>query len=153
QGYVAFELNLSYLSGYNVLHEQGFAGMDNNSAAIAFVTALGMSFFLGTHVQATWQKAICYGCAALLAHAILFSFSRGGMLAMIAAATIGFLTMPKRPRHYIGFACAVCVGLALAGNEVRARLSTAFADGEKRDGSAQSRLELWEDCWDVIQKH
>ncbi|HEV3237227.1 MAG TPA: DUF5935 domain-containing protein, partial [Gemmataceae bacterium] len=29
-GYVAYELNLAYFQGMNVVHEQGFGGMDNN---------------------------------------------------------------------------------------------------------------------------
>lgn len=153
QGYVAFELNLSYLGGYNALQEQGFAGMDNNSAAIAFVTALGMAFFLGMNETIPWRKGVCYGFAALLAHAILFSFSRGGMLAMGLSAIVGFFMLPKRPSYVFSFGIAVLIGVSLAGNEVRNRLSTAFAQGEQRDESAQSRLDLWRDCWDVIKKN
>lgn len=154
QGFVAFELNVSYFRGYNMLHEQGFAGMDNNSAAIAFVTALGMAFFLGMHEQKPGKKAVCYAIAGFLAHAVLISFSRGGMLAMVIAAGVAFFVIPKQPKHYFGFAVAVLIGLSLAGNEVRARFSSTFAgDGEKREASAQSRLDLWRDCWDVIQKY
>ena len=153
QGYVAFELNLSYLGGYNALQEQGFAGMDNNSAAIAFVSALGMAFFLGMNETVPWRKGVCYGFAALLAHAILFSFSRGGMLAMGLAAVVGFIMLPKRPSYVFSFAIAMLIGVSLAGNEVRNRLSTAFAQGEQRDESAQSRLDLWRDCWDLIKKY
>lgn len=153
QGFVAFELNMSYLSGYNAMLEEGFAGMDNNSAAIAFVTSLGMAFFLGTHVVKTWQKAVCFGLAVLIAHAILISFSRGGMLAMVCSAFVGFLVIPKSPKHYLAFGCAVLLGLSLAGDEVRSRFATAFLGGERREASAQSRLDLWRDCWDVIQKN
>ena len=31
QAYPAYELNMTYLGGYNQLKEEGFAGMDNNS--------------------------------------------------------------------------------------------------------------------------
>src|SRR5262249_21768492 len=61
QGYVAFELNLSYYEGFNRLTEIGFAGMDNNSAAIAFVACIGLGFFLGLNAEGWWRKALAFG--------------------------------------------------------------------------------------------
>src|SRR5205823_4836299 len=40
EGYVAFDLNSSFYSGYNRLWEEGFGGMDNNCNAIAPVRCL-----------------------------------------------------------------------------------------------------------------
>ena len=153
QGYVAYEMNVSYFQGYNTLAVSGFAGLDNNSAAIALVTALGLTFFLGIAAPRLWQKAVALGLAALMGHAVLFSFSRGGMLAMIVAAFVVFLLIPKRPKHYLAFALAVMLALYLAGPEVRARFMLTFAkeDGQHEE-SAQGRIELWGDCWDVMKR-
>jgi len=154
QGYVALELNRTYFSGYNILAAEGFGSLDNNSAAIALVTALGLAGFLTLHVERLWQKCLLAGMVAVLGHAVLFSYSRGGMLAMLVSAACAFFLIPKRPRHYVLFALAVVTGLSLAGEEVRARFMSAFEeqDGE-REASAQSRLDLWANCWDVMQKH
>ena len=153
QGYVAFELNMSYFRGYNTLHTTGFGGLDNNSAAIALVTALGLTFFLALHSEKLWQKGLAFVIAAFMAHAVLFSFSREGMVAMIISSIAAFFVIPKKPKTYLAFALAVAAGIYAAGPEVRARFMTSFSkkDGQ-REASAQSRLDLWEDCWDVMQK-
>lgn len=153
QGYVAFEMNVSYFSGFNTLALNGFGSLDNNSAAIALVTGLGSAFFLGMQSDKLWQKGLAFGLAGLMAHAVQFSMSRGGMLAMIIAGTTAFLVIPKRPRHYVGFILAGLLALMSAGDEVRARFFSAFEKKEgKREESAQSRLDLWRDCWDVMKK-
>jgi O-antigen ligase len=38
----------------------------------------------------------------------------------------------------------------LTGPELSARLATTFAPREERDGSAESRFDLWKDCFTVI---
>ncbi len=154
QGYVALEMNLSYFSGFNTLALNGFGALDNNSAAIALVTGLGSAFFLGMQSEKLWQKGLAFALAGLMAHAVQFSMSRGGMLAMMISGATAFLVIPKRPRHYVGFALAGVLALASAGEEVRARFFTAFEKKEgKREESAQSRLDLWRDCWDVMKKN
>ncbi len=153
QGYVAFELNMDYFRGYNSLATSGFGALDNNSAAIGLVTGLGVAAFLGLRSEGFWQKTVALGSAALMAHAVLFSMSRGGMTAMIVSGATAFLIIPKQPKHYLGAVCLLVLVLGAAGPEVRERFGTAFSkkDGE-REASAQSRLDLWRDCWDVMQK-
>jgi O-antigen ligase len=60
--------------------------------------------------------------------------------------------MRMQPKHYLLLALAVALMLRLAGSEVRDRFSSAFVDQAERDSSAQSRLDLWANCWDAIQK-
>ena len=154
QGYVAFEMNSYYFSGYNVLRWEGFGGMDNNSAAIALVTGIGMAFFLGVHSEKTWQKGLAFLLAVFMANAIMFSFSRGGMLGMIVSGIAAFLVIPKRPRTYAILGLALIGASALAGSEVRERFMTTFVkkQGGEREASAQSRVDLWMDCFDVMKK-
>ena len=154
QAYPAYELNMTYFGGYNQLKEEGFAGMDNNSYAISLVTCTGLAGFLLWHSERWWQKAIAAGSAAFMGHAVLFSFSRGGMLGLIVLAVVAFAVMPKGPKEYLAFALAVAVGLGLAGKEVRERFGTSFAEEDgKREASAESRLDLWAACWDTMQKN
>ncbi len=153
QAYPAYELNMTYFGGYNQLKEEGFASMDNNCYAISLVTCTGLTGFLAWHSERWWQKAIAAGSAAFMGHAVLLSFSRGGMLGLIVLAVVAFAVMPKGPKEYMAFALALAVGLGLAGNEVRARFGTSFADKDgKREESAESRLVLWAACWDTIQE-
>jgi probable O-glycosylation ligase (exosortase A-associated) len=151
QGYVALEMNLAYYSGFNRVHEVGFGGIDNNCVAIAMVAGVGMAFFLGLEAPRRWQTALAWAAAALMAHTVLFSFSRGGMLGLILTGAVAFLLIPKQPKHYIALALAILLALRLAGPEVRERFNTSFA-GEQGayDATAQSRLDLWAACWDSM---
>lgn len=153
QGYVAFDMNQSYLGGFNPLGPQGpggFAGMDNNCVAITMVTGAGLAFFMGMHEKVLWRKGLAFFCAALMAHVVMFSFSRGGMLSLIITGAASFILIDKQPKHFLLLLVAVALGLRMAGPEVRERFYTTFADEEERDSSAQSRLDMWEDCVDVM---
>jgi probable O-glycosylation ligase (exosortase A-associated) len=151
QAYCAFELNMTYFAGYNRLYFEGMGGVDANGYAISLVSCMGFACFLTWHSERWWQKAIAAVSAAFMAHAVLLSFSRGGMLSLIVMATVSFAVMPKGPKEYMAFALAVMVGLGLAGKEVRARFATSFADETgKREASAESRLQLWAACWDTM---
>jgi O-antigen ligase len=152
EGYLALEFNLSYFSGYNRLWLEGFGSMDNNCNAIALVTCVGLAFFLGLDAPDWKAKALALACAAVMTHAILFSFSRGGMLGLMVTGVTAFILLPKQPRHYFMFAAAVLLVLRLAGPEVLARFGTAFADSGERDASAESRVQLWSACLDSMAK-
>jgi O-antigen ligase len=153
QGYLAYELNLEFYLGYNRLWYDLFGSMDNNCNAIALVTCLGLAFFLGMHARAWWLRALALGTSLLMAHAILFSFSRGGMLALLITGAITVVLMPKRPTHLLIFGIAALLVWRLAGADVVARFQTIFVERENLDGSAASRLELWAACWDIMSHH
>jgi probable O-glycosylation ligase (exosortase A-associated) len=151
QGFVAYELNFTYYLGYSRVQDIGFAGLDNNSVAIAMVSCVGLAFFLGLHAPGWWCKAIALTAAALLAHAVLITFSRGGMLALVAVGLVSFLLVPKRPRHTVALIIALVIVFRLAGPEVRSRFLSSF-DADQRDRAAQTRIELWVACWDTMLK-
>ena len=153
QGAIAWVLNADYLSGFNRLVEVGFAGMDNNTTTAGMVTCIGLAFFLGVSEVRWERKAVAFGVALLIGHVILFSESRGGMLALAAAGLAALILMPRRPVLYIVLLIAALLLLQLTQPEARARFLTSFADTSDRDPSAQSRLQLWRDNWDVMMKH
>jgi O-antigen ligase len=153
QAYPAFELNLTYFAGYNQLREEGFGSMDNNSYAISLVACTGLAAFLFWHSERWWQKALAAASAAFMVHAVLFSFSRGGMLGLIVLGLATFVVMPKGPKELSAVALALVLGLVLAGREVQERFQSSFAREGERDASAESRLVLWAACWDTMQKY
>ena len=153
EGYVCFEMNMWYFRGYNYLYFIGFGGVDNNSAAIGFVTVLGVAFFLFLNTESVVQKAILGGCMGMILHAILFSFSRGAMLATGIGVMISFFLIKKNSMHYTMFGVGLVMALALAGPEVRGRFFETFSkQNGKREASAQSRLDLWKDCWTLLKE-
>jgi probable O-glycosylation ligase (exosortase A-associated) len=152
-GYVAFELNLSYYQGYNRLYFDGFGGMDNNCFAIALVTGIGLSTFLGMTAPRWWQQGLALLMTAFMMNAVFFSDSRGGMLALIITGALSFFFVPKRPVHYVVFALVLVLGFRLMGPGPTERFLTVFADESERDASAQSRVEIWADAWDVMLRY
>ena len=155
QGYLAFELNLYYYQGAFNGPFEGWGGMDNNCVAIAMVTGVGLAFFLGMGAEGWWKKGVALVSAALMAHVIMFSFSRGGMLALALTGLMSFCLIPKKPEHYLLFGLAVLVGLRMAGPEVQKRFMTSFESNELgvREASAQSRLDLWHGALDTALRH
>jgi O-antigen ligase len=151
QAFLAYEANLSYWAGNNVVRVSGFAGLpDNNGVALTMHTCSILAFFLGLHSPGIWRKALAFGAALLMAHVVLFSNSREGMLGLLATGVVAFILVPKRPWHFLVFALAVLLALRLAGPEVRERFSSIFADPEERDRSASTRIKLSEDCLDAM---
>jgi putative inorganic carbon (HCO3(-)) transporter len=153
QGYLAYEFNVQYYTTFFVARDWDFASVDNNGIAITMVTSLGMAFFLGLHAEVWWHKALAYVSAALMAHVILFSESRGGMLSLILTGAVSFLLIPKQPKHYVIFFLAVLLLIRLAGPQITHRFSTTFAGERERDASAQSRVTIWGLCWGAMIEH
>ena len=151
--FLAYEFNRSYYEGWNRLLVVGHGGMDENCVAIAMVSAGGLAFFLGVSAQRWWVKTVMFVSVILIVHAVLFSFSRGGMVGLVVTGFMGFWLLPKKRAHYFIFALVIALSLRLAGTEVRQEFMTVFADEEHRDWSAQSRIALWSDAWDSIKNN
>src|SRR5262249_50747373 len=100
-----------------------------------------------------WRKALAFGCLLLIIHVTLFSFSRGGMIGLIALGAVAVRLMPKTPLNWLAVMAALVFTLAAAGPEVRARFATTFAERTSRDASADSRLELWSNCWQMMREN
>lgn len=153
EGYLALEMNRNYFSGFNSVREIGFATLDNNGIAITMVTAAGLAFFLGLSERRLWARCLGFAAAGLAAHVVLFSNSRGGMVALILSGIVSFILIRKKPSHYVWFLVAVAVGVRLAGPPVIERFSTMFADADERDTSAESRLLLSKTCLQIIRDY
>lgn len=152
-GYLAYELNMSYLAGSNQAQYAGYGGMDNNCLAISMVTCLGTAGFLVMQARAAWQKAIAATAALLIGHTVLLTYSRGGMLGLVMVAVAALVVMPKRRNHLLAMTLAAVIGLSLVGPQVQERFGTTFASASERDDSAQSRVDLWKDCLIVMERY
>lgn len=143
EGYIAYRLHVDYYAGeFDYLNPLRFADMDNNGVAISMTCAAGLAFFFGLRQSVLWRRLLVFVIAALTAHVVLFSQSRGGMLGLIISGAVSFFLIRKQPSHYLWFFAALVVGLRLAGPSVIERFSTVFASAEERDASAESRLQL-----------
>jgi probable O-glycosylation ligase (exosortase A-associated) len=146
QGLVAYEMNASYFAGYNRLFHEGFATLDNNTAAITMVVGAGVAFFLMLHEKSWLRKFVALGLMALMTHAVMISFSRGGLLSLFVSGATAFFILPKRALYIAVFLGVALMGARMAGPEVLARFATIFVREEQRDYSATSRIDLWKAC-------
>ncbi len=157
EGYVAFEANLAYFQeGFGFIRRYrdfGFAGMDNNCLGIAMSTAGGAALMLALTTRKLWAKGLLAVAMILMAHVNFIGLSRGGMLGLLAVGFTAFLLLPKRWSYYLSFLLLAAAILFLAGDGVQNRFATIFKSNEELDSSAQSRLDLWRDCLDVMWKH
>jgi putative inorganic carbon (HCO3(-)) transporter len=151
QGYVCLDMNRTYLEqGYNRAFAEGFGGMDNNSFAISVLTTIGAAFALAMSAKTYTAKAIATGAMLLMLHTILLTFSRGAFVGLLAVAVAAIVLMPKRPKYFGAIIVVALIAFRLTGPELSARLGTTFAPREERDGSAESRLDLWKDTLSVV---
>jgi len=153
-GFVAYEMNLSYYQGFNRVYELGHAGMGNNGVAIGMAVGVGMTFFLGVSESRMWLRGVAWVATLLMIHTILMAFSRGGMLALVITGFLSFFLLPrKNPKQMFALIVVILLALRLAGPQVSDRFMTIFADTAERDGSAQSRLDLWGNAWDTMKNN
>jgi O-antigen ligase len=145
QGFVAYYFNdmyynVSYLHGYEIIDTYGQMGRSAN--AIALVTNVGMAFFLGLTSAGWWRKALAFLIVALEINAVMISQSRGGVVALVVAALVAFVLIPKQPRHYLVFGLVVLAGVVLAGPGVIERFQKTYGE-QQLEESAGSRTQLW----------
>ena len=146
QGYVCLDLNRMYVEqGYNRAFEEGFGGMDNNSLGISLLTTIGGAFALALSAKTYRAKAIATGAMLLMLHTILLTFSRGAFVGLLAVAVAAIVIMPKRPKYLGAIIVVALIAFRFTGPELSERLATTFAPSEERDGSAEGRLDLWQD--------
>jgi probable O-glycosylation ligase (exosortase A-associated) len=153
QGYVGLEMHINYmLKGYNTAAE-GFGGMDNNCFGASLLTVLGPAVALMISSRTWTARALAAISAALILHTILLTFSRGAMVGLLAVGLTAFVLMPKRPKYLGALVLTVTVALYFTGPQLWERYASTFAPAEERDGSAESRVELWKSCIEVIKEY
>ncbi|HUK35841.1 MAG TPA: O-antigen ligase family protein [Vicinamibacterales bacterium] len=149
QAYVAFNMNWEYwFHGFNNAGD-GFGGMDNNCYGVSLVTTLGPAFVLAVGTKKWWERGLAVASAALILHTTLLTFSRGALLGLLSVGAATFFIMPKRPKHLAALVVIALVAIRFTGPQLAARYATTVADEDQRDTSAESRVDLWRDCFKV----
>lgn len=153
QGYVGFEMNLSYLVKGANRAADGFGGMDNNCFGASLNTVIGPAIALMIASRTWLWRGLAGLSAALILHTTLLTFSRGAMVGLLAIGVAAFAIMPKRPKFLGALALVIGVSLYFIGPQLAERYATTLAGEEERDASAESRVDLWKDCLLVVQEY
>lgn len=148
--YIALDMNnWYYVRGYNFVREQGYGYMDNNSFAISLVTVMGLVAGLLLSARRWYEKGIVALCAVLILSCIVLTYSRGALVGLCVVAGVAVVLIPKKPSYLAMMLLGALVAGRLVGPQVVARFATTFAEEEERDGSAQSRIDLWRACLQI----
>jgi probable O-glycosylation ligase (exosortase A-associated) len=145
--YIAVDVNQTYFTyRYLLIYQRGYAGLDNNGAGLMLAMGVPLCMFAWDGIK-HWSRWGFLLVVPLLIHAVMTSYSRGAMLALIVSIPIYLI----RCRHkkqltlvLLGFALLTPV---LAGKEIQERFFSI--DKHEEDASAQSRLTTWGIAWDM----
>ncbi len=150
-GYIAYEINLLYLTtGRLTIQRDGYGGFDNNVAALMLAMGVPLCWFAWEGSRKRFRLAFLALIPVLL-HAVLMTYSRGAMVALILVAPlIGLRSRHRRPLAIGGLAVALMLPV-LAGPEIRERFFSI--QSHEQDASAQERRHLWAAGWNIALDH
>jgi probable O-glycosylation ligase (exosortase A-associated) len=148
--YIAYEINyLYFVNHYLGVQRNGYGGLDNNGAGLMLAMGVPLCWFCYEAIPRWWR----WGCVALiptLVHAVLMTYSRGAMVALLAMCP--FLVLRSRQRVRLSLALAGFAFLlipVMAGAEIRARFFTL--EHHELDASANSRRGSWNAAWNMAK--
>jgi len=139
--FAAYEINFFYFrDGVMLLQSRGYGGLDNNGAALIVAMAVPMAYFAweATRHPIRWGFMLAI---PILVHALMLSFSRGGMLSLMVCAVFMFLRGRNKWFLTVVYSIAILFVLATAGKELQERFLSI--NKTEADESAQSRLTTW----------
>jgi hypothetical protein len=146
QGYNAYQINLDYLQrgycAYTTDRSWGNKG-DNNGYSIFTMPILAITMSLMFGSRPLWQKLLAGAVLVLQMHQIMLMESRGCMLGGLAMIPLVLWYMPQTKLNWSAVVMAVVLGGALAGPSVIEEFSSSFKPEGERDGSAESRFDVW----------
>jgi putative inorganic carbon (HCO3(-)) transporter len=130
----------------------GYAGVNGFAAFEAMFT----SFLLGLYVyqRKLVVKLGLLGLIAMCCYCLLFSFSRGGYIGLLAGfSTVGLL----KARHLLLVVLVVLIGwqtlLPAAVQERISMTNEGASKGQNFDASSEERLEIWEDAVNMFKQN
>ncbi|MHB8762743.1 MAG: putative O-glycosylation ligase, exosortase A system-associated [Deferrisomatales bacterium] len=126
---------------------------DNNALALALNMTLPLFFYLAQDAGRRSVKLVFLGSFLLTIVAIVFTYSRGGLVGL--CAVLGLLLLKSKARYWV----PVAIVLALAAPVVWVNLPEhwtgrmATIQTYEEDQSAMSRINAWRLAWRIAVDH
>ncbi len=137
--YIAYELNYYYLAyRWIMVQHRGYGGLDNNGAALILAMGIPLAFFAWEATRRWWRWAYMLAIP-ILGHAVMLTYSRGAMLALIPCALLMWL----RARNKAFMTVAYLIGFALVVGTTGKEIEERFMSIGKENTNAR-----WV-TWDV----
>jgi putative inorganic carbon (hco3(-)) transporter len=135
----------------NNLRYAGVLGYAGQNGLAAFMAEM-LVFLLAVAPAARgfWYRVLMYASIAFTAYCVLFCFSRGGYVGLLAGLVI--LGLLKDRKHLFIVAALLLTWQTVVPNAVRERVLMTY-DGDQVESSANERLQLWQDAFTIIPEH
>lgn len=140
-GYIAIEMNHIYVStGKLILAKRGFAGLDNNGAALMLCLGVPLCYFAWECTEGRYRWGYLLLIPVIM-HAVVSTYSRGAMISMAMAAPVFMLFSRKRRQLLCFYAVIGVLVTFMAGKEIQDRFFSI--EQREMDDSYRSRLLSW----------
>jgi probable O-glycosylation ligase (exosortase A-associated) len=139
--YISAECFQEYaIKGYLKLYKRGFAGLDNNGAALMIAMGIPISYFCWEMVRHKFRWFFLIAIPFMM-YAVLTSYSRGAMLSVLAIAPLYILYTRYRRSMVLFYVCGAIFTAVAAGKEIQERFFTVSKADQ--DASFNSRWTTW----------
>lgn len=132
---------------------------DPNYEALVLVTILPLALWMArSEAKRSWRRAGAVSAAALTI-SVLFTQSRGGIIALAVVALPEVIRARRKPAVLLALAAGIIVLVALAPSSFWQRFSTmsitptAATKNNPSEESVQARIELAKAAWNMIKQH
>lgn len=135
---------------YMVFGPQDSMIYDNNSLALALLLTLPIMYYLRGQTQHKLIKLGLLGAMALVFLSVVGSYSRGGVVAVVAM--LGFLWLKSRAKIVTGIVAVMALGVTVLfmPQKYFDRLDTMH--NLESDNSFQGRLDAWYVAWEAAKE-
>src|SRR4051794_6406604 len=126
----------------------GYAGQNGLAAFMAELLVFLLA--IAPAARGLWYRMLVYGSIAFTGYCVLFCFSRGGYVGVLAGLVI--LGLLKDRKYLFIVAALLMTWETVVPNAVRERVLMTY-DGNQVESSANERLQLWDDALTIIPEH
>lgn len=121
----------------------------NTEIALAITMVAPLLFYMAQQAEQRWLRWSLYGALGLCAVAVIGSYSRGGLLAILAMVFFLWLKSRKKALLLLLLPPVLLLGLSVMPQQWFERMGTIATYQE--DSSALGRLNAWAFAWNLAQ--
>lgn len=127
-GFIAYELNYFYFAfGWLMLHDRTYGGLDNNGVALLLAMGVPLAFF-AWEAGARWWRWAALALVPVLGHAVLLTYSRGAMLALVVASVWMWVRARNKRLVSLFYAAGLVLLVTTTSDQIAERFASIGSD-------------------------
>lgn len=129
---------------YRVMMPESSALGSNNGLGLALNVILGLLVYLAKEEAHPWMRRFLQGCAVAAVVCVIFTYSRGAFLGLVAVLLCLVLKSRRRVAMLTAAVLLAGVSMVIVPDKWMARIESI--ENYEEDGSARGRLDAWLVC-------